>query len=64
MPGTYRDRILLIATALACSLAAWAFWHYLDRDALDVLVHLALICTIADNWRLRRSLRQAPDKHQ
>ena len=60
MPEPYRDRILLIAAALAISLAAWAFWYYLGQHAFDVLILLALICAMADNWRLRRALRRAP----
>lgn len=55
-----KNRILLALTALACALAAWAFWHYLDRNAFDVLILLALVCAMADNWRLRRALRRAP----
>lgn len=51
------DRIVLLVSALAMSLGAWAFWHFLGEDALDVLVLVALICAIADNWRLRRVLR-------
>lgn len=53
------DRVLLIVAALASSLAAWAFWHYLDQDAFDVLLIAALICSIGDNWRLRRALRRS-----
>jgi hypothetical protein len=53
------DRILLIVTALTCSFATWAFWHYLGQDALDVLVLVALICALADNWRLRRVIRHS-----
>lgn len=54
-----KDRIPLVLAALASSLAAWAFWHFLGRDAFDVLVMIALVCTIADNWRLRRVLRHS-----
>lgn len=53
-----KDSILLFVTALACSLAAWVFWHFLGEDALDVLVLVALICAVADNWRLRRTLHR------
>lgn len=52
------DRILLLAAALACSLAAWTFWHLLGPKALDVLILVTLICVVADNWRLRRALQQ------
>lgn len=51
------DRPLLIAVALVSAIAAWAFWHFLGPNALDVLVLVTLIGTIADNWRLRRALR-------
>ena len=57
-----KDRVQLIAVALASALAAWAFWHFLGADAFDVLVLVALICTAADNWRLRRALRRSGKK--
>lgn len=53
------DRALLILAALASSFAAWAFWHYLGQDAFDVLLMMALLCSIGDNWRLRRALRRS-----
>jgi hypothetical protein len=54
-----KDRLLLFAAALASALAAWAFWYFLGPNALDVLVLIALIGTIADNRRLRRALRRS-----
>lgn len=56
------DRVLLIAAALASALGAWAFWHFLGQDALDVLVLATLIGTIMDNWRLRRALQRSANK--
>lgn len=53
-----KDRMLLIAGALVCSVLAWSFWHYLGHDALSSMLLLALVSVIADNWRLRRALRQ------
>jgi len=53
-----RDRILLIVGALAGSALAWSFWHYLGQEALNAMLLLALVSVIADNWRLRRALRQ------
>jgi hypothetical protein len=45
--------------ALASSLTAWALWHFMGHEALDLLVLVALVCAVADNWRLRRALRRA-----
>jgi hypothetical protein len=53
-----RDQILLLLSALACALGAWAFWHYLGADAFAVLMSLALVSAVADNVRLRRKLRE------
>jgi hypothetical protein len=52
-----KDSILLLLTALLCSLAAWAFWHFLGSDAITVFSTLMLICVVGDNFRLRRKLR-------
>jgi len=52
-----RDRVLLILFAVAFAVGAWAFWHYLDQDALATLSILALVSVTADNLRLRRKLR-------
>jgi len=49
--------MLLLATGAACSIAAWAFWHYLGNDAFGVLNTLFLVVVVADNLRLRRQLR-------
>ena len=54
-----RDQILLLLSALACALGAWAFWHYLDTDAVVALMTLALVSAVADNLRLRRKLRES-----
>lgn len=52
-----KDSILLLLTALLCSFAAWAFWHFLGNDAITVFPTLMLVCVVADNFRLRRKLR-------
>lgn len=52
-----KDALLLLATGLACSLPAWAFWHYFGNDAFGVLNTLFLVAAIVDNFRLRRQLR-------
>jgi hypothetical protein len=53
-----KDALLLLATGVACSLAAWAFWHYLGNDAFGTLNTLVLVGLVADNFRLRRKLRE------
>jgi hypothetical protein len=52
-----KDRFLLVATGIACSLLAWAFWHYLRGQGFSVLPALFLVVAVADNARLRRELR-------
>lgn len=52
------DRILLLVAGLASAFAAWGFWRYLGQDAFDVMLMVALVCTMGDNWRLRRTLRR------
>jgi Flp pilus assembly protein TadB len=51
------DSLLLLVTGLACSLVAWAFWHYLGNDAFGVLNSLLVTVLVVDNIRLRRQLR-------
>lgn len=52
-----KDTLLLLATGVACSLVAWAFWHYLGNEAFSTLNTLVLVGVVADNFRLRRKLR-------
>jgi uncharacterized membrane protein YfcA len=52
-----KEALLLLATGVACSLVAWAFWHYLGNDAFSTLNTLVLVGVVADNVRLRRQLR-------
>jgi hypothetical protein len=55
-----RDDLVLILTALVCAGFAWAFWHYLGEQGLGALTVIALIALAADNYRLRRRLRDKP----
>jgi len=52
-----KDSLLLLATGVGVSLAAWAFWHYLGNDASCTLTTVVLVGVVADNVRLRRQLR-------
>jgi len=53
-----KDQIWLFVSAVAGALFAWAFWHYLDAEAVVALMTLALVSSVADNLRLRRKLRE------
>lgn len=60
MSAKMKDDLMLVLTALVCAGGAWAFWHYLGAQALGALSTIALIALAADNYRLRRRLRQTP----
>jgi hypothetical protein len=57
-----KDPLLLLATGVGVSLAAWAFWHYLGSDAFSTLNTVVLVGVVADNVRLRRQLRRRATK--
>ncbi|CAN7745298.1 hypothetical protein [Duganella sp. Dugasp56] len=52
-----KDGLLLLLTAIACSVGAWLFFKYLGNDAFSVIMLVTLVCAIWDNARLRRKLR-------
>ena len=52
-----KDSLSLLATGIACSLFAWAFWRYLGTEGFGVLNTLFLVVAVVDNVRLRRALR-------
>lgn len=54
-----KDSLLLLLSAGAAASAAWAFWHFLGRDALEVLTTVAVVALAVDNTRLRRLLRNS-----
>jgi hypothetical protein len=53
-----KDRFLLLLSAAVMSLVSWAFWHYLDEDALPVFLSGMLLLSAIDNHRLRRTIKQ------
>jgi uncharacterized membrane protein YfcA len=53
-----KESLYLIAGAVVLASVGWALWHYAGNDALDILLIVALIASVADNVRLRRSLRE------
>jgi uncharacterized membrane protein YfcA len=53
-----KDGLMLLLTGLICAVGAWLFFRYLGNDAFGVLTLVMLICTMADNRRLRRRLRE------
>jgi hypothetical protein len=52
-----KDSLFLLLTAIVCSALAWAFWHYAGASAISVLMFVALLGALSDNFRLRRRLR-------
>lgn len=57
-----KDSLLLLALGAGVSFVAWAFWHYLGNDALSTLNTVVLVGVVADNFRLRRQLRERGTK--
>ena len=53
-----KDSLLLLATGVGASVVAWAFWHYLGSDGFSVLNIIFVTYISADNFRLRRQLRE------
>ena len=53
-----KDPLLLLATGAGISVVAWAFWHYFGSDAFSTLNTVVLVGVVADNFRLRRQLRE------
>jgi hypothetical protein len=53
-----KDNLLLLITALTCSVGAGLFFKYLGNDAFSVITLVTLVCAIWDNVRLRRKLRE------
>ena len=52
-----KDRFALIAAATVLSIMAWVFWHYLGDDAFDVLMLIFIIMLAADNYQLRKKIK-------
>jgi hypothetical protein len=57
-----KDSLLLLTAGTGVSLVAWTFWHYLGNDALSTLNTVVLVGVVADNFRLRRQLRERETK--
>jgi hypothetical protein len=57
-----KDSLLLLATGAGASVVAWAFWRYLGNDGFSVLNILFVVYISADNFRLRRQLRERQTK--
>lgn len=52
-----KDGILLLLTGLVVAGLSWAFWHFLGADAMNVWMTIMLAGIAADNFRLRKKLR-------
>jgi hypothetical protein len=51
------DRILLVITAVFLAAASWGFYHYTGQWGAPILLTIAFIGLLADNYRLRKLLR-------
>jgi hypothetical protein len=52
-----KDRILLLIAAMTMSALAWLFWHFARGNAIGILMSFLLVVLTADNFLLRRELR-------
>lgn len=52
-----KDGLMLLLTGTACAAGSALFFRVFGSDALNIIVLLALIGAVADNFRLRRRLR-------
>lgn len=50
------DRLALVIGGVVFSALAWAFWHFFQSDAMNMMLILALFGVSVDNLRLRRRL--------
>ncbi|NKI71419.1 hypothetical protein GN109_18495 [Collimonas pratensis] len=57
-----KDSIQLLAAAVAFSIIAWMFWHFLGNGGVGVISTVALFLLVADNIRLRHKLK-AEQRH-
>lgn len=53
-----KDGLMLLLTGGACAVGAALFFKMFGSDALNIIILLALVGTIGDNFRLRRRLRE------
>lgn len=48
-----KDGLMLLLTAAVCAAGAALFFHLFGSDALNMIVLLALVGAVGDNFRLR-----------
>ncbi|MBV7538821.1 hypothetical protein KW842_23905 [Duganella sp. sic0402] len=53
-----KDGLMLLLAGVVCAAGAALFFRIFGSDALNIIVLLALVATIGDNFRLRRRLRE------
>ncbi|NYE63328.1 hypothetical protein FHW58_004556 [Duganella sp. 1224] len=49
---------MLLLTGVICAGGAALFFRFFGSDAVNIILLLTLICTLIDNARLRRRLRE------
>jgi hypothetical protein len=53
-----KDQGLLLLAGIVAAGAAWAFWRYIGEYGALVIQTIVIISLFADNYRLRRILRE------
>jgi uncharacterized membrane protein YfcA len=53
-----KDGFILLLTGLLCAGGAALFFRFFGSDAVNIIVLVTMICTLIDNARLRRRLRE------
>ncbi len=53
-----KDGLMLLLTGIVCSVGAALFFRIFGSDAMDIIMLFALVGSVADNFRLRRRLRE------
>jgi hypothetical protein len=58
MEAKMKDGLMLLLTGAASAAGAALFFKIFGSDALNIIVLLALVGAVGDNFRLRRRLRE------
>ncbi len=59
-----KSEVLFLVFGVAAAGAAWAFWYSLGDYGALVLLSIAVLSLLADNRRLRKSLREKGAGHE
>lgn len=57
-----KDNFVAVLLVVAVVAIGWAFWHFMGGDSFSAITMLAAIVLLADNFRLRQSLKNKSEK--